>query len=46
MRARLAALGRDDFIVKLANAAVQVALKADVSIEIGWRAADSRALAG
>ena len=46
LRARLAALGRDDFIVKLANAADQVALEPGSPIEIGWRAEDCRALAG
>jgi putative spermidine/putrescine transport system ATP-binding protein len=46
LRARLAALGRDDFIVKLANAAGQVTLEPGTVIEIGWRAEDCRALAG
>jgi putative spermidine/putrescine transport system ATP-binding protein len=46
LRARLAALGRDDFIVKLANAAGQIVLEAGATIAIGWRAEDCRALAG
>jgi putative spermidine/putrescine transport system ATP-binding protein len=46
LRARLAALGRDDFVVKLANAAGQLALEPGAAIEIGWRAEDCRALAG
>jgi putative spermidine/putrescine transport system ATP-binding protein len=46
LRARLATLGRDDFVVKLANAAGQVALEPGAAIEIGWRAEDCRALAG
>jgi putative spermidine/putrescine transport system ATP-binding protein len=46
LRARMAAFGRDDFIVKLANAADQVALEPGAAIEIGWRAEDCRALAG
>jgi putative spermidine/putrescine transport system ATP-binding protein len=45
LRARLSALGRDDFIVKLANAAGQLALEPGAAIEIGWRAEDCRALA-
>jgi putative spermidine/putrescine transport system ATP-binding protein len=45
LRARLAAFGRDDFVVKLANAAGQIALEAGAAIEIGWRAEDCRALA-
>ena len=38
--------GRDDFIVKLANATGQVALEAGAAIEIGWRREDCRALSG
>jgi putative spermidine/putrescine transport system ATP-binding protein len=45
LRARLATFGRDDFIVKLANAAGQVALEPGAVLEIGWRAEDCRALA-
>jgi putative spermidine/putrescine transport system ATP-binding protein len=45
LRVRLAALGRDDFIVKLANAPGQAALEPGRSVEIGWRAEDCRALA-
>jgi putative spermidine/putrescine transport system ATP-binding protein len=44
LRARLSALGRDDFVVKLANAADQVALTPGAPIEIGWRIEDCRAL--
>ena len=45
LRCRLAAFGRDDFIVKLANAADQPRLEAGAAIDIGWRAEDCRALA-
>jgi putative spermidine/putrescine transport system ATP-binding protein len=45
LRARLAALGTEDFIVKLANAPGQVALEPGSAVEIGWRAEDCRALA-
>jgi putative spermidine/putrescine transport system ATP-binding protein len=45
LRVRLAALGRDDFIVKLANAPGQVMLEPGRAVEIGWRAEDCRALA-
>jgi len=44
LRLRLVALGRDDFIVKLANAPGQVAFEPDSPVEIGWRAEDCRAL--
>ena len=45
LRVRLAALGREDFIVKLANAPGQAALEPGGTVEIGWRAEDCRALA-
>jgi putative spermidine/putrescine transport system ATP-binding protein len=44
LRVRLAALGREDFIVKFANAPDQVALEPGSAVEIGWRAEDCRAL--
>ena len=46
VRVRLAALGRDDFIVKLPNAPGQVALETGGEVTIGFRAEDCRALAG
>jgi putative spermidine/putrescine transport system ATP-binding protein len=46
LRLRLAAFGRDDFVVKLPNAPGQVALAEGATVEIGWRAEDCRALAG
>jgi putative spermidine/putrescine transport system ATP-binding protein len=45
LRIRLAAFDRDDFIIKLPNAAGQIALATGSAIEIGWRAEDCRALA-
>jgi len=44
LRVRLAALGREDFIVKLANAPGLPALEPGSAVEIGWRAEDCRAL--
>ena len=44
LRVRLEALGRDDFIVKFANAPGQAALEPGGTVEIGWRAEDCRAL--
>src|SRR4051812_40814598 len=44
LRVRLAALGREDFVVKFANAPGQLALAAGSPLEIGWRAEDCRAL--
>ncbi len=44
LRVRLAALGREDFIVKFANAPGQAALAPGGAVEIGWRAEDCRAL--
>jgi putative spermidine/putrescine transport system ATP-binding protein len=44
LRVRLAALGRDDFIVKLANAPGLPALDPGGAVQIGWRAEDCRAL--
>ena len=44
LRVRLAALGREDFIVKFANAPGQAALEPGGTVEIGWRAEDCRAL--
>jgi putative spermidine/putrescine transport system ATP-binding protein len=44
LRVRLATLGREDFIVKFANAAEQLALEPGGTIEVGWRAEDCRAL--
>jgi putative spermidine/putrescine transport system ATP-binding protein len=46
LRVRLAALGREDVIVKLANAQGQGVLEPGTAIDIGWRAEDGRALAG
>jgi len=45
LRVRLAAFDRDDFVLKLPNAAGQIALEPGSPIEIGWRAEDCRALA-
>ena len=45
LRVRLAACGREDFIVKVANAPGQAALEPGGTVEIGWRAEDCRALA-
>ena len=45
VRVRLAALGRDDFLVKLPNAPGQVALEPGAEVTIGFRAEDCRALA-
>ncbi|CAN5285233.1 polyamine ABC transporter ATP-binding protein [soil metagenome] len=44
LRVRLETLGRDDFIVKFANAPGQAALEPGGAVEIGWRAEDCRAL--
>jgi putative spermidine/putrescine transport system ATP-binding protein len=44
LRVRLETLGRDDFIVKFANAPDQAALEPGGAVEIGWRAEDCRAL--
>src|SRR6185436_9830447 len=44
LRLRLAALGREDFIVKLANAPGLPAFEPGRAVEIGWRAEDCRAL--
>ncbi len=44
LRVRLMALGRDDFVIKLPNAAGQGAIKPGSAVEIGWRAEDCRAL--
>ena len=44
LRVRLAALGTEDFIVKLANAPGLPALEPGRAVEIGWRAEDCRAL--
>jgi putative spermidine/putrescine transport system ATP-binding protein len=44
LRVRLAALGREDFIVKFANAPGQAVLEPGSAVEIGWRAEDCRAL--
>ena len=46
LRLRLAAFGRDDFVVKLPNAPDQMTLAEGAAVEIGWRAEDCRALAG
>jgi putative spermidine/putrescine transport system ATP-binding protein len=46
LRLRFGALGREDIVVKLSNAAGQQSLEAGATIEIGWRAEDCRALAG
>ncbi|HTR84773.1 MAG TPA: ABC transporter ATP-binding protein [Reyranella sp.] len=45
LRLRLAALGRDDLIAKLANAPGLPDCAPGTAIEIGWRAEDCRALA-
>jgi putative spermidine/putrescine transport system ATP-binding protein len=45
LRVRLAAFERDDFVLKLPNAAGQDALEAGTAVEIGWRIEDCRALA-
>jgi putative spermidine/putrescine transport system ATP-binding protein len=44
LRVRLAALGREDFVLKLPNAAGQSALEPGAAVEIGWRTEDCRAL--
>ena len=44
LRVRLETLGRDDFIVKFANAPGQAALEPGDAVDIGWRAEDCRAL--
>ncbi len=44
LRLRLTALGRDDLIVKLPNAAVPVCLEPGAATQIGWRVEDCRAL--
>ena len=44
LRVRLSLFGRDDFVVKLPNAAGQDALEPGGPVEIGWRAEDCRAL--
>ncbi len=44
LRVRLAALGQEDFVVKLPNAAGQSALEPGTPVEIGWRTEDCRAL--
>ena len=44
LRLRLAALAREDFIVKLANAPGQAAIEAGSAVQIGWHAEDCRAL--
>jgi len=45
LRLRLAALGRDDLVAKLANAPGLPDCTPGTAIEIGWRAEDCRALA-
>jgi putative spermidine/putrescine transport system ATP-binding protein len=45
LRVRLSAFARDDFVLKLPNAAGQGALEAGSAVEIGWRIEDCRALA-
>ncbi|MBL6616807.1 MAG: ABC transporter ATP-binding protein [Reyranella sp.] len=45
LRVRLALFGRDDFVVKLPNAAGQGTLEPGGAVEIGWRPEDCRALA-
>lgn len=44
IRVRLAALGSDDFVVKMPNAAGHGELRVGEEITIGWRAEDCRAL--
>jgi putative spermidine/putrescine transport system ATP-binding protein len=44
LRVRLAVLGREDFVLKLPNAAGQSALEPGTTVEIGWRTEDCRAL--
>jgi putative spermidine/putrescine transport system ATP-binding protein len=45
LRLRLAAFGRDDFIVKLPNAPGGAMFEQGAAVEIGWRPEDCRALA-
>jgi putative spermidine/putrescine transport system ATP-binding protein len=45
LRVRLAALGREDFVIKQPNAAGQGTLAPGTLVEIGWRTEDCRALA-
>jgi ABC-type sugar transport system ATPase subunit len=45
LRLRLAALGRDDVVIKLPNGAGQETLEPGAALTIGWRAEDCRALA-
>jgi putative spermidine/putrescine transport system ATP-binding protein len=44
LRVRLAALGQEDFVLKLPNASGQSALEPGTTVEIGWRTEDCRAL--
>lgn len=44
LRVRLSVLGRDDFVLKLPNAAGQDTLEPGAAVEIGWRTEDCRAL--
>jgi putative spermidine/putrescine transport system ATP-binding protein len=44
VRARLALLGHEDFIVKIPNRGALDGLAAGVDVEVGWRAGDCRAL--
>src|SRR5690606_17769195 len=46
LRVRLAALGRDDLIVKVPNQSGQVALRPGQAVRIGWRPEDCLALDG
>lgn len=46
LRVRLATLGRNDFLIKLPNAAGRWTLEPGSEVEIGWRLEDCRALAG
>ncbi len=45
LRVRLMTLGREDFVVKVPNAAGQEAIEPGSAVEIGWRVEDCRALA-
>ena len=43
-RTRVSACGRDDFIIKVPNAAGQVHLEIGAALKIGWHVEDCRAL--
>jgi putative spermidine/putrescine transport system ATP-binding protein len=44
MRTRVTLLGHDDFVIKVANSAGHQHLKVGETVDVGWHAADCRAL--